>query len=121
MRLDHVNVRCRDLEGMRQFFETVVGLSAGPRPDFDFPGYWLYGAEPDEAIVHLVGVAADGAEPVPGPVDHFAFRGGDHARQVAAIRKAGLDFRENDVPGRPIRQVFVRGPEAVTVELQFPA
>ena len=52
-------------------------------------------------------------------MDHFAFRGGDHATQVAAIRAAGLKYRENDVPGRPIRQVFVRGPESVTVELQF--
>ncbi|MDF1730670.1 MAG: VOC family protein [Minwuia sp.] len=120
MRLDHVNVRCRDLEGMRQFFETVVGLQVGARPDFDFPGYWLYGSEPGEAIVHLVGVADDGGENVPGPVDHFAFRGGDHATQVAAIKAAGLRYRENDVPGLPIRQVFVRGPEAVTVELQFP-
>ena len=120
MRLDHVNVRCRDLEGMRRFFETIVGLHAGARPDFDFPGYWLYGSEPGEAIVHLVGVADDGAENTPGPVDHFAFRGGDHAKQVSAIRAAGLEYRENDVPGRPIRQVFVRGPEAVTVELQFP-
>ncbi len=119
MRLDHVNVRCRDLEGMRSFFETVVGLHVGPRPDFSFPGYWLYGSAPDEAIVHLVGVPDDGGESVPGPVDHFAFRGGDHATQVAAIRAAGLKYRENDVPGRPIRQVFVRGPESVTVELQF--
>ena len=115
IRLDHVNVRCRDLEGMRRFFETVVGLQAGARPDFGFPGYWLYGSEPGEAIVHLVGVAD-----VPGPVDHFAFRGGDHAQQVSAIKAAGLEYRENDVPDRPIRQVFVRGPEAVTVELQFP-
>lgn len=125
MRLDHVNVRCRDLEGMRRFFETVVGLQAGARPDFGFPGYWLYGSEPGEAIVHLVGVADDGladdgAADVPGPVDHFAFRGGDHAQQVSAIKAAGLEYRENDVPGRPIRQVFVSGPEAVTVELQFP-
>ncbi|MDF1719769.1 MAG: VOC family protein [Minwuia sp.] len=125
MRLDHVNVRSRDLEGMRAFFETVVGLTVGDRPDFDFPGYWLYGAAPGEAIVHLVGIADDGQTPEPGPVDHpvdhFAFRGGDYDSQVAAIRKAGLKSREVTVPGRPVRQVFVKGPESVTVELQFPA
>lgn len=120
MRLDHVNVRSRDLEGMRAFFETVVGLTVGDRPNFDFPGYWLYGAAPGEAIVHLVGVPDDGQQDVPGPVDHFAFRGGDYDRQMAAINGAGLKAREVTVPGRPVRQVFVKGPESVTVELQFP-
>ena len=42
--LDHVTLRTRDLEGAKAFFETVLGLEAGYRPVFPFPGYWLYAA-----------------------------------------------------------------------------
>ena len=117
MRLDHVNVRTGDLEAMRAFFEEVVGLEVGDRPPFDFPGYWLYSE--GEAVVHLVGIDASKAETSAGPVDHFAFRGGDYATQKSAVERAGLRFRENDVPGTSIRQIFVSGPEGVRVELQF--
>ena len=115
MRMNHTILQTNHLEQTKNFSCEDLGFHPGHHLAFDFPGYWLYGSEPGEAIVHLVGVAD-----VPGPVDHFAFRGGDHAQQVSAIKAAGLEYRENDVPGRPIRQVFVRGPEAVTVELQFP-
>ena len=53
-------------------------------------------------------------------MDHFAFRGGDYDTQKSAIEKAGLPFRENDVPGLDLRQIFVTGPDDVVVELQFP-
>src|SRR5271157_3517418 len=40
--LDHATLRTHDLEGTRAFLETVLGLKPGYRPDFSFPGYWLY-------------------------------------------------------------------------------
>jgi catechol 2,3-dioxygenase-like lactoylglutathione lyase family enzyme len=115
--LDHVNVRCSDLEATRTFFEEIVGLTVGARPDFRFPGYWLYSG--DRAFVHLVGMELSNAPAGKGTVDHFAFRGGDYATQKAAIEKAGLKFRENDVPGMDLRQIFVEGPDGIAVELQF--
>lgn len=117
MRLDHVNVRCTDLEATRRFFEEIVGLHVGDRPDFPFPGYWLYAG--GQAVVHLVGSDLADAALGKGTVDHFAFRGGDYDSQKAAIERAGLKHRENDVPGLPLRQIFVAGPDGVTVELQF--
>lgn len=70
--LDHVTFRTHDLESTRGFFEAVLGLKAGARPDFPFPGHWLYaGADP---VVHLI-------PGPPTPVDrhregigHAAFR-----------------------------------------------
>lgn len=117
MQLDHVNVRCTDLEATRAFFEKIVGLKTGDRPDFPFPGYWLYGE--GGAVVHLVGSDMSKAALGKGTVDHFAFRGGDYAAQKAAIEKAGLRYRETDVPGAPLKQIFVAGPDGLTVELQF--
>lgn len=116
--LDHVNVRCSDLDATRAFFETVVGLLPGKRPDFPFPGYWLYSG--DQAVVHLVEQRLSGEPSGKGTVDHFAFRGGsDYTLRKAAITAAGLSFRENDVPGLNMRQIFVTGPDDVVVELQF--
>ena len=40
--LDHVTLRTHDLEGTRAFFEKVLDLKPGYRPDFPFPGAWLY-------------------------------------------------------------------------------
>jgi catechol 2,3-dioxygenase-like lactoylglutathione lyase family enzyme len=115
--LDHVNVRCSDLSATKAFFETVVGLKEGARPDFPFPGHWLYSG--DQAVVHLVEQKLSGEPGGKGTVDHFAFRGGDYAAQKATIETAGLRFRENDVPGLDLRQIFVTGPDDVVVELQF--
>jgi catechol 2,3-dioxygenase-like lactoylglutathione lyase family enzyme len=115
--LDHVNVRCSDLARSRAFFETVVGLTEGDRPDFPFPGHWLYSG--DQAVVHLVELRLSGEPGGKGTVDHFAFRGGDYDTQRSAIENAGLPFKENDVPGMNLRQIFVTGPDEVVVELQF--
>src|SRR5689334_18058758 len=50
--LDHAAIKTDRLEETRRFFEEVLGLRVGPRPDFDFPGYWLYAGDRD--VVHLV-------------------------------------------------------------------
>ncbi|WP_371933297.1 VOC family protein [Ruegeria discodermiae] len=51
-RLDHVNVVTSNLEEMVAWYETVLGLRSGPRPDFSFGGAWLCAG--DAPIVHLV-------------------------------------------------------------------
>ena len=53
-RLDHVNVRTAQLDSMITWYEQILGLHNGPRPNFPFPGAWLYSGE--DAVVHLVGV-----------------------------------------------------------------
>ena len=50
--LNHVTVRTDDLEGTRDFYHDMLGLTAGPRPPLGFPGYWLYAGE--NPLAHLV-------------------------------------------------------------------
>ncbi|WP_293380340.1 hypothetical protein [Phenylobacterium sp.] len=38
LRLDHAAIKTVRLEETRRFFEEVLNLKVGPRPDFDFPG-----------------------------------------------------------------------------------
>jgi catechol 2,3-dioxygenase-like lactoylglutathione lyase family enzyme len=42
--LDHSNVSTRKLKETDQFYENVLGFVNSPRPQFNFPGAWLYSA-----------------------------------------------------------------------------
>ena len=69
-RFDHVNVRTGNLDTMIEWYGEVLGLRPGPRPDFAFPGAWLYLG--DDAVVHLVGI--DKAPKAEDPsLEHVAF------------------------------------------------
>jgi len=127
--LDHFNIRARDMDAMRDFFVNVIGLTVGDRPNFPFPGYWLYGAEGSGAIVHLVGgdrergyVAGHGAADTEGTgvVDHLAFRGTGLADLKARLDAHDADYRERMLPNGAATQLFVAGPEGVTIEVVFP-
>src|ERR1700693_5935086 len=53
--LDHYNVSTRNLKETVRFYEDVLGFKNGPRPQFDFPGAWLYsGSQP---VLHLNDIA----------------------------------------------------------------
>ena len=49
--LDHYNVSTRKLKETVQFYEDVLGFVKGPRPEFDFPGAWLYSS--GHPVLHL--------------------------------------------------------------------
>jgi catechol 2,3-dioxygenase-like lactoylglutathione lyase family enzyme len=115
IRFDHVNIRIADQEAVRDFLIAVVGLSVGPRPDFDFPGYWLYlGGQP---VVHLAPRDRPGEV---GWVNHIAFTGFDFAAKTAALAGAGVPYTVRTLPGTDVRQIFVNGPEGLRIELQCP-
>ena len=59
-KLDHVNLRTHQLDTMIGWYQRVLGLRVGARPNFPFPGAWLYAG--DTVVVHLIGVeGASGA------------------------------------------------------------
>jgi catechol 2,3-dioxygenase-like lactoylglutathione lyase family enzyme len=115
--LEHINVYCADLRRSRSFYTEVLGLHDGARPDFGFPGAWLYLG--DRAVVHLVG-GRDGEAPLKtGAFDHIAFEARDFQAMRSKIQSLGLEFQENDVPGFKIQQLFVHDPDGVKIELNF--
>ncbi|HXT68635.1 MAG TPA: VOC family protein [Vicinamibacterales bacterium] len=116
--LQHVNIRCADVEAAKDFYLRVVGLTVGPRPPFQSVGYWMYaGGNP---VVHLVQrPAGEDAAVGPGNLDHVGFRGVDLEGTRAQLRGAGVPFREQVVPGDGTVQIFVVDPNGLKVELNF--
>jgi catechol 2,3-dioxygenase-like lactoylglutathione lyase family enzyme len=118
--LDHYSVRTADVERTRAFYQDVVGLKDGPRPDFPFPGAWLYAGE--HAVVHIIGIKEERARDLSedtGSLDHVAFAASDlpAMRQHLAAQK--IAFRERKIPGLDITQLFVVDPNGVTIEINF--
>jgi catechol 2,3-dioxygenase-like lactoylglutathione lyase family enzyme len=128
--LDHYSVRTSDVEKTRTFYETVIGLHAGPRPDFPFPGAWMY--KGDQAVVHIIGVDPTDSSGLlgylgnraeshkgTGSVDHIAFVASDLESMRRHFDSKRIDFREREVPGLALHQIFLVDPNGVTIELNF--
>jgi catechol 2,3-dioxygenase-like lactoylglutathione lyase family enzyme len=119
--LNHVTVRTDDLEATRDFYRDVLGLTVGPRPPLTFPGYWLYCGE--QAAVHLVpqrNAIGGGSGETTGNFDHVAFTADNFDGMRRHLAERGIAFREQDVPGARIRQLFLQDPNKVMIELNFP-
>ena len=115
LNLDHVNIRTAELARTTAFFTDVLGLTVGWRPDFQFPGAWLYVGAKD--LVHLVEVKRPGAASQGSALDHFAFAIDDYDAAVHALETAGIAFQALVSPEGDIRQLFVTELNGVTFEL----
>ena len=121
--LDHYTLRCRadEIDVLRDFYAAVLGLRAGRRPDFDFPGHWLYLG--DRPVVHVAGRlppdAPDGAPGQTGRFDHLSFVGTDRAAVEAHLDRTGVRYQGTPVPGFPLYQLFFHDPVGMKVELTF--
>ncbi|CAN5175429.1 VOC family protein [soil metagenome] len=116
--LDHINISTARLDETVAFFTDVLGLTVGDRPDFPFPGAWLY--LNGRAVVHLVGYAVGRSPSMEAGLDHFALLADGYPDMLARLEKNGCEFRAIGVPGRITQQIFVLDPNGVTVELNFP-
>ncbi len=113
--LDHFTIVTGDLEASKRFYTEILGLAEGRRPAFKFPGAWLYSG--DRPMLHLI--ASDDERAPRGPIDHCAFRMTGYKEMIEKLDGAGLKYRENDLLGMPIRQVFVHGPDGARIELVY--
>ena len=116
--LDHITLRVADLNASRRFYVDVIGLREGDRPPFDSPGAWLYSG--DRPIVHLV-AGRDGGSASTGALDHVALRATGLAAMVARLTAAGIAHQAFTVPGLGLKQIFIRDPDGVRIELTFKA
>jgi catechol 2,3-dioxygenase-like lactoylglutathione lyase family enzyme len=119
--LDHFNIRTRKLTETVRFYESILGLEKGPRPNFAFPGAWMYSE--GKAVVHLVDIAAtdEPQKPDSGVVHHVAFASTGFDGMADRLKSRGMPFEARQVPGGELWQIFVNDPNGVMIELNYEA
>ena len=114
---DHVNVRTAQLDEMIAFYGDILDLHPGKRPDFGFPGAWLYLG--DQAYIHLVGLDKPVTAGSNLTLEHFAFRAKGLAQFRTLLDTHGIAHSLDTVPGFPIVQVNFFDPDGNHIHIDF--
>jgi catechol 2,3-dioxygenase-like lactoylglutathione lyase family enzyme len=119
--LDHFNIRTRKLADTVRFYEDILGLEKGARPNFAFPGAWMYSE--GKPVVHLVDISStdEPQKPDSGVVHHVAFASLGFAGMKQRLESKRMEFDSRQVPGGELWQIFVNDPNGVMIELNYEA
>lgn len=127
---DHVSLRAKNLESMKDFLIELLGLEIGDRPNFPFPGYWLYSEGIENALIHIYDedasfykkdlIKEDFKEESSGKniVNHICFSSDNYEETMKRIAKLKTDYSINLVPNSPVEQIFIKAPENLIIEIQ---
>ena len=120
-RMDHFTVLTKDAIATAEFYSFILGLEPGPRPNFSFPGVWLY--REGKPVVHVV--EKDEIPSGPGVLDHMAFWATDLAGFIAKLKARQIVYDLRRVPeGGPsvgVWQLFFHDPNGARIEIDLPA
>src|SRR5437763_17151832 len=96
--LDHFNIRTRKLADTVRFYEDVLGLKKGERPNFAFPGAWM--CSEGKPVVHLVDISPTDEQQKAdsGVVHHVAFASRGFAGMNGNIRPREWRSRRRRCP-----------------------
>jgi catechol 2,3-dioxygenase-like lactoylglutathione lyase family enzyme len=136
--LNHFSIRSVEIEKTTKFYTQLLGLTVGPRPDFNFPGVWLYnGADNDwaNAVLHLIAIDKNDTNGLKqylgdrdsaalhgsGAVDHIAFFATGLEEKLQLFKRLDIVFKERSVPVIKLHQIFLEDPNGIVIELNFPA
>ena len=114
--MNHFTVLTDDVAKTVSFYDALLGLRPGPRPDFDFPGAWLYAG--DTPILHVVG-GRPRSELKAGVIDHMAFTGRDLPATLATLKARDMQYSCRRQVSSGTWQVFFLDPNGARVELDF--
>lgn len=126
---DHVNIRTMNVPATLGFFRDVLEMKIRPFPgrtDTSSAGWVL--DQSDRVVIHV----NHGDEPYPtdarspwsptegsGAVHHVAFNCSGYEAMQKRLTSFKLEYVENAVPQINLRQLFVRDPNGICVELNF--
>lgn len=136
--LNHFSIRSLEIEETTKFYSEIFGFTVGPRPEFPFPGAWLYNGDEKEwanAVLHLIAIDKNDPNGLKqylgdrdpsslygsGAVDHIAFFAKGLEAKLALLEKLGIPFRQRTVPEIKLHQIFLDDPNGIVIELNYPA
>ena len=120
-RMDHFTIVTKDWKATAKFYGEMLGFEPGPRPNFMFPGAWLYSG--GKAILHVIQKPEipQGA----GVLDHMAFWGTDLPGYISKLKAKGLSYDLRRLPeggpGAGVWQLFFNDPNGAKVEIDLAA
>jgi catechol 2,3-dioxygenase-like lactoylglutathione lyase family enzyme len=136
--LNHFSIRSLEIEKTTDFYSKLLGLTVGPRPEFPFPGVWLYNGDESSwanAVLHLIAIDKNDPNGLKkylgerdpsslygsGAVDHIAFFATGLEEKIALLKNLDIPFRERTVPVIGLHQIFLDDPNGIVIELNYPA
>ncbi|MBU3630836.1 glyoxalase [Polynucleobacter sp. AP-Melu-500A-A1] len=136
--LNHFSIRSLEIEKTTEFFSKLLGLTVGPRPEFPFPGVWLYNGDENSwanAVLHLIAIDKNDPNGLKkylgerdpaslfgsGAVDHIAFFAKGLEEKIVLLKSLNIPYRERTVPVLKLHQIFLDDPNGVVIELNYPA
>ena len=142
IKLEHYNLMTKRLRETVDFYAQVLGLYEGFYPVELGPGAWLYDST-DTPVVHMqeiteesyearkamtAGRIKDGKDGAPreydnvygsATIDHIAFACEDIDAFRTRLQTLGVPFGETGLASAAVRQMFLRDPNGIVVELNF--
>ncbi len=116
--LDHVNLRTARLDAMLYFYQELLGLRSGPRPDFSFDGAWLYCGE--RPVLHLVVANQTRSVSEDLSLQHFAFRATGLKTFLERIEALAVPWRVGFLVDFAVCQIQLRDPDDNQLHVDFP-
>jgi catechol 2,3-dioxygenase-like lactoylglutathione lyase family enzyme len=133
--IEHFLVAADDIDATRDWYARVLGMRAGPHPDFGFPVHWMYLGESD--VVHIgpsakqanerqkeylgrtSGRSAQAADAGTGAIDHIAFRATGLRDMLQHLGNEKIPFTQRRANGQALIQLFFYDPNGVKIELNY--
>ncbi len=114
--MNHFTILTDQLDETVKFYRELLELEPGKRPNFKFPGAWLYSN--GEAILHVI---AGGKLPEPraGVIDHMAFSATGLIDMVERLKSRGIEYDLRRLDDANVWQLFFFDPNGAKVELDF--
>jgi catechol 2,3-dioxygenase-like lactoylglutathione lyase family enzyme len=136
--LNHFSIRSLEIEKTTDFYSKLLGLTVGPRPEFPFPGVWLYNGDESSwanAVLHLIAIDKNDPNGLKqylgerdpsslygsGAVDHIAFFAVGLEEKINLLKELKISYRERTVPVIGLHQIFLDDPNGIVIELNYPA
>ena len=116
-KLTHVNVHTTNVERLVEWYDRVLGMRAGDRPPFPFPGAWLYCG--NQAAVHLVGVDQLPEHEGTLKLEHFAFDAVGLEEFLARLDREQVPYDGRKVQGAEGVQVNIHDPDGNHIHIDF--